>query len=317
MAMELRQLRQFTSVAETLNFREAAERLNMAQPPLSVSIRKLEEEMGARLFDRDKSSVRLTEAGRAALEDAHKALFHAEEAKRRVRATTLGISGRLRIGFVGSAKFALIPRLLPLFRQRYPDVAIELAEHRNIEIIQAIESRNFDVGIIRVPFPWGGRIRTEAVEQDHFVAALPSGHPLTAKRAVKLSDIAKEPFVHYATGPFAVLHMLTMMLFENSGYTPRLTQAAVHVDTAICLVRSGLGVALVPSVAARQPVNGVTFRELSPRPAADSIRLAIAYDPGYETLLARRFRELALDTRERAQPPLPRTGRARPSVRNF
>src|SRR5271157_2792003 len=107
--MELRQLNQFSVLAETLNFHRAAERLHIAQPPLSVSIRKLEEEFGVKLFDRKTSGVKLTEAGRAALGDARRALFHAAEAARIARATALGTSGRLRIGFVGTAKYRLLP----------------------------------------------------------------------------------------------------------------------------------------------------------------------------------------------------------------
>ena len=290
--MELRQLRQFVMLAETLNFRAAAARLNMAQPPLSVSIRKLEEELGARLFDRGASGVQLTEAGRVVLDDARKTLFHAGEVKRAAGAVSEGVSGRLRIGFGGSAKCAFLPRILPLFRARYPQVALELSERSNGEIVEAVEGRSLDIGIIRVPFPWRSTIRTEIVERDHFVVALPSGHRLAGRSSLRIPDIAAEPFVHYARSRYPGLHVLTMLLFEEAGYSPRLTQEAVQVDTAICLVESGLGIALVPSVAARFQSHRVVFRELSPRPRGASIALAIAYEPNYETVVARRLREL-------------------------
>lgn len=291
--MELRQLRQFTVLAETLNFRGAAERLNMAQPPLSVSIRKLEEEIGTRLFDRGKSGVRLTEAGRAVLSDARKALFHAAEVKRTADASVLGKGGRLRIGFVGSAKHALLPALLPPFRRTYPEVALELYEKSNGEIVEAVERRSLDIGIIRVPLPRRSSIGMEVVENDHFVVALPLGHPLAEAEHIALSDIANEPFVHYTAGAVPGLHVLTMMMFQEIGVSPRVTQEAVQVETVICLVESGLGIALVPSVATKQRGGSVVFRELSPRPASASIGLAIAYEPDYEIATARRFRELA------------------------
>jgi DNA-binding transcriptional LysR family regulator len=299
--MELRQLRQFAMLAETLNFREAAQRLNMAQPPLSVSIRKLEEEIGTLLFDRSKSGVRITDAGRSVLNDARKALFHAAEVKRTARATALGLSGRLRIGFVGSAKYSLLPRLLPLFRRHYPEVALELYEKSNGEITQALENRSLEVGIIRVPFAWRSHVQTDIVDCDHFVLALPADHRLAEQETISLSDISKEPFVHYSAGAAPGLHVLTMLLFQEAGYSPRVTQEAVQVETVICLVESGLGIALVPSVAAHHKSQRVVFRELSPRPAAAAIGLAIAYEPDYETSIARRFRDWARENRTDAE----------------
>jgi DNA-binding transcriptional LysR family regulator len=136
--MELRQLQQFVVLAETLNFRAAAERLFMSQPPLSVSIRKLEEELGVKLFRRTTHDVQLTQEGRAALESARQTLFHAQEVARVARSTATGLSGMLRIGFVGSAKNTLLPRLLPRFRELYPNVVLKFTEESNTWIINAL-----------------------------------------------------------------------------------------------------------------------------------------------------------------------------------
>jgi DNA-binding transcriptional LysR family regulator len=291
--MELRQLRQFVMLAETLNFRRTAEALNIAQPPLSVSIRKLEEEIGTRLFDRSKSGVQLTESGRAALPDAQKALFHGKEVARIARATALGLDGRLRIGFVGSAKYALLPRLLPIFRAQYPQVALELSERSNGDIIAATEAGAIDVGIVRVPFALQTKVRFQLAEDVVFVAAIPIEHRLAAQKTVSLADIAAEPFVHYTVNSAPGLHMLTMLLFNEKGLSPRVSQEAVQVETVICLVESGLGLALVPSIAANWRHDKVVFRPLEDDLKHARVGLAIAFEPNYEPLIARRFRELA------------------------
>lgn len=293
--MELRQLRQFTVLAETLNFRAAAERLHIAQPPLSVSIRKLEEELGIALFDRSSRGVQLTDAGHAALVDARKALFHASEAARVARATKHGMAGRLRIGFVGSAKYAMLPQLLRPFRAAYGEVVLELSERSNGDIVSALSGNELDIGLIRVPFAQVNDIRYETVEEDVFVVALPEGHPLTAKDRIAVDDLIDEPFVHYSASGVPGLHVLSMMVLERAGGSPRYVQEAVQVDTVICLVCSGLGVALVPSVATRRPIAGVEFRPLDEVPSEVTIGLAIAYNPAHETASARRFRDLAME----------------------
>jgi DNA-binding transcriptional LysR family regulator len=265
----------------------------MAQPPLSVSIRKLGEEFGVQLFDRSQRGVQLTEAGRAALADARKALFHAAETMRNARATVHGIGGRLRIGFVGSSKYTLLPRLLPLFRLQYAEVMLELHEGSNTTITRAIEGRELDVGIVRVPFAALNSLNYETVEPDVFVAALPAGHRLAAQPTVSIADLADEPFVHYAADIVPGLHALTMLCFQSAGHFPRGGQEAAQVQTVICLVESGLGVALVPSRSAIHLTDRWTIRELSPLPAMAHIGLAVVYDPDYELATVRRFRALA------------------------
>jgi DNA-binding transcriptional LysR family regulator len=291
--MELRQLQQFVVLAETLNFRAAAERLFMTQPPLSVSIRKLEEEIGAKLFTRTTHDVQLTKAGEAVLDEARKALFHSQEVGRIAQLSALGLSGQLRIGFVGSARYSLLPKLLPLFRTQYPQVALQFFEENNTWIVESLEANRIDIGIVRVPLTLRSHIRYLTVERDTFVVALPAGHRLAKKTSLSLRDIADEPFIHYTASDMPGLHALTMILFEEAGLMPTVAQEAVQVATVLFLVESGLGVALVPSAAARNASKQIVFRKLTRVPAQGSIGLALAYNPNYETTVARRFRELA------------------------
>src|SRR5687768_3402859 len=137
--MELRQLRQFVAVAEARNFRRAAEQLHMAQPPLSVAIRKLEEEVGTALFVRQPRGVVLTAAGVAALSVAQQCMASADALRDAALSAAGGESGVLRVGFVGSATYSLMPKLLPAFRSRYPDVELVLRESTNLELLALVE----------------------------------------------------------------------------------------------------------------------------------------------------------------------------------
>nr|WP_271212351.1 LysR substrate-binding domain-containing protein [Rhodococcus wratislaviensis]GLK38811.1 LysR family transcriptional regulator [Rhodococcus wratislaviensis] len=291
--MELRQLTQFVAVADTLNFRAAAERLHMTQPPLSVSIRKLEEEIGAELFVRSTHQVRLTKAGEAALTDARAALFHAEEVARVARSTAHGFSGGLRVGFVGSAKNILLPRLLPAFQKQYPDIVLKFSELTNAELIDSLEQNHLDVGIVRVPLSRRSDIRYITVERDHFVVALPTRHRLAAKEGVSLDDLRDEPFIDYTTSDLPGLHALTSILFEEAKFSPRVSQEAVQVQTVLFLVESGFGWALVPSSSSRRAGTGVRFRPLVPAALRPAIGLAVAYNPTFAGVTVQRFCELA------------------------
>ncbi|SDG91261.1 DNA-binding transcriptional regulator, LysR family [Pseudomonas flavescens] len=304
--MEIRQLQQFVVLAETLNFRAAAERLFMSQPPLSVSIRKLEDEIGVKLFSRTTHAVQLTREGEAVLESARQTLFHAQEVARIARSTAAGLSGILRIGFVGSAKNALLPKLLPSFRDNYPNVVMTCTEESNTWIISALEQHRIDVGIVRVPLTRRSQIEYLVIERDRFVAALPARHPLTAKHDLTLADLAEQPFIHYTANVVPGLHSLVSLLFEEAGIFPRVAQEAVQVQTVLFLVASGLGVALVPGNAALRSLENVVFRSLAPLPGQASIGLALAFNPNYETAVAKRFRELAeAQSGEPSLPPAP------------
>jgi DNA-binding transcriptional LysR family regulator len=291
--MDLRQLQQFVAVAETLNFRAAAERLHMTQPPLSVSIRKLEDEIGAELFVRSTHQVRLSKAGEAALSNARAALFHAEEVARVAGSTAHGFSGDLRIGFVGSAENLLLPRLLPEFQRHCPDIVLKFSELNNAAVIDALERNHLDIGIVRVPLARRSDIRYITVESDHFVIALPGRHRLAARERLSLNDVRDEPFVDYTVGELPGLHALTSILFEDAGFSPRVTQQAVQVQTVLFLVESGLGWALVPSHSSRRATAGVVFRSIRPKPVRPQLGLAVAYNPNFSGVTVKRFCEIA------------------------
>lgn len=295
--MELRQLRYFVTVAETLNFRRAAEQLNMAQPPLSVAIRHLEEEVGAKLFERKNRRVLLTEAGRAALSEARKCLHQATETARVARAASAGETGLVRLAFAGSATYSLLPTLLPIYRARHPRVMLELREGTNTQILSLLEHQEIDLGIVRVPTALPPRFEVTTVEHDVLVAALPVDHPLARKPRLAMADLADQPLVNHASsGHVGGLKAATAALFQQAGIQPRIEQEAVQIHTIISLVASGLGIALVPSVSGRYASDRVVYRRIEDAPAAASVGLAIAYDPARENSAARKFLVAALET---------------------
>lgn len=294
--MDLRRIRHFVVLAETLNFRRAAERLHMAQPPLSVSIQKLEAELGTKLFARESSGVVLTPSGHAVLVEARKLLFHGSQLSEMARSAQDGTGGSLQIGFVGSATNGMLQKLLPLFRAEYPGVELILREATSVSILRQLEDRALDIGLVRVPLLQTSGATLLQLEPDVFVAALPRGSALAGKGPLRLLDMAGESFVMYAATHAAGLHSAALLACQLAGFMPKVSQQAIQVQTVLALVESGLGVALVPSVMQRYISDRIIYRPLLDVPPATSIGLALAYMAETESPAALRFRRLA--TRE-------------------
>lgn len=293
--MDLRQFRQFAAVAETLSFRRAAERLCMAQPPLSVAIRKLEDEIGVALFERASRGVRLTAAGHAAYEVAQRCLRNADELASSARAAAQGEAGRLRIGFVGSVTFGLMPRFVRAFSHRYPNVKLELREATNAEAVSAVDGGMLDIAFVRVPTMRPPTVEFQHIESDLFCIALPAGHPLASRKSLRLKDLNHEPFIGYAPSRAGGLHAAVTQLLQRAGVSPTVAQEGVQVQTLIGLVASGLGLALVPTVSAAHAPKSVAFRPIRDLPRDAVIGIALAYPATDESVVARRFRELVAD----------------------
>ncbi|MGI4903812.1 MAG: LysR substrate-binding domain-containing protein, partial [Janthinobacterium lividum] len=227
-----------------MSFRKAAERLHMAQPPLSVAVRRMEEEFGGALFVRGRRGVKLTPLGEAILDDARQVVFHAEQLRQSAATALSGLSGSLRIGFIGSAIHFLLPRVIPLFRERYPKVVLQLHESTTSQILRDVESGVIDLGLIRYPIIEASSAAIDVVEHDTLVAALPVDNPLARHRLLRLAECADEPFIAYSAAAAPNLRGLVMLACQAAGFTPRIVQEAVQVQTLVSLVESGLGMAL-------------------------------------------------------------------------
>jgi len=294
--MDLRQLRQFVAVAETLSFRRAAEQLHMAQPPLSVAIRKLEEELGIALLERGSRGVRLTAAGIGALEAARRTLRDAEGVASAAHAAATGQAGRLRLGFIGSVTFGLLPQLVQAFRGRYPNVKLELHEGTNQALLSAVDDERLDLGFVRQPTSRPPGVDLQPVQRDVFVVAMPAQHPLARRKRLAMRELAEQTFVGYTPSPVGGLQAALTQAFVHADIAPPIAQEAVQVNTVIGLVESGLGIALVPSVNVPYASRGVVFRPLRDLSPSAAIGIALAYRADGESVVARRFRELAAET---------------------
>jgi len=294
--MDFRHLQQFVTLAETLNFRRAAEKLHMSQPPLSVSIRKLEAEVGVELFTRGKDGVKLTKSGEAALSDAKRALFHAHQFSQAAQAAAIGEGGVLRVGFVGSATHFILPQVLTVFRARYPGVQLVLREATSIRVMESLEDDSLDVGFVRVPVSSKSGSRLLSLQTEQFVLAVPRSHPLAEVEQVWLKDLADEGFILYTPSDAAGLRMAAVHACQLRGFTPQVAQEAVQVQTVLSLVEAGLGIALVPAVSRRFAGDYIVYKTLMDFPESAAIGISLAWKPSAETVTARNFRLAAEET---------------------
>ena len=265
----------------------------MSQPPLSVSIRKLETELGVALFERGKDGVKLTKSGEAALEEAKRALFHADEFIHAARAADKGERGVLRIGFVGSATRSILPAVVPIFRQRYPGVQLILRESRSTQIVDALENGALDIGILRIPVPTRTPLKMLTLQTERLLLALPGGHRLAAADTVCMADLAEEDFIFY-TEDAPGLRMAALHACETHGFSPRIAQEAVQVQTLISLVEAGLGIALVPSVS-QTPSDLLSWKTVDDFPDSATIGISVAWRLENETATIRNFQSVAQD----------------------
>src|SRR5437588_6687593 len=192
--MELRHLRYFVAVAEELHFGHAAKRLYIAQPPLSQQIHQLEEELEVSLFKRTSRRVELTDAGQAFLDEAYKILAQVEQAKLLAQRTARGEVGKLALGFVSSAAFELLPRLLYAYREQYPQIHVSLHEMEKDQQIAALFSRQLQVGLLRPPVD-SSELCSEIILREPLLLTLPYQHPLVSKAQVSIHDLVNETFV--------------------------------------------------------------------------------------------------------------------------
>ncbi|MFF0144142.1 LysR family transcriptional regulator [Amycolatopsis sulphurea] len=289
--MELRHLRYFLAVAEERNFTRAAERLTIAQSPLSQQIRQLERDLGVELFTRTTRSVALTYAGEVFLQRARALLTDAETAADDARKAAAGQLGSLSVGFTGSATYELLPTLVRAYADRYPDVTLEvhsdMVTPRQTE--QLLDGR-LSVGVLRPPVTVPG-LAVETIRHEPVVAILASRHPATVHRSLDLADLRDEWFISYPSDPPSTMYSVMRSACETAGFTPRIRQTVADSAALVALVAADMGVALVPASLRHLHINGATFRPLA-TPALTT-GLALAYQETDVSPLVRRFIDTA------------------------
>lgn len=259
--MELRHLRYFIAVAETLHFGRAAELLYMAQPPLSQSIRQLETEIGVSLFERTSRRVALTAAGEAFLTEARRILASTDDAVLAARRAAKGEAGWLAIGFSASATYDVLPDVLRAFRDLYPQVELLLFEQNAAEQAASLRNGKIHLGFARPSSDAPGVVR-EVIAREPFVVALPESHPFAAMPEIALATLAQEAFILFPRFPKPSYGDSLVALCEGAGFTPRAAQEVREMQTAISLVAAGIGITLVPEPVQNLCRAGVIYRPL-------------------------------------------------------
>ncbi len=274
MAISLRQLRYFLVLAEELHFGRAAERLNISQPPLSAGLRQLEEELGAKLFDRDNRGTRLTSAGALYAERVTKILGQLDAAKIALGDIAGGREGSLTVGFLPSMVFRSFSEVLLSFSQDYPRVALEIDELNSSRQLEAMGRHAIDVGFIHdMPMPDG--IAHHTLERERFVCCLPRGHRLVTRSRIKLRELAGERILIFSRRDAPYYHDRIAALLRSANLEPHTAFRLQHWFTSLVLVGQGLGVAIVPQSLARSQVatGNVMFIELEDRNAFHELQL--------------------------------------------
>jgi DNA-binding transcriptional LysR family regulator len=259
---ELRHLRYFVAVAEELNFSRAARRLQMAQPPLSVAIRQLEQELGAELFLRSSREVRLTDAGRALLDGARRTLAEAERAMSAARRAAEGELGSLRLAFSWSARFETLPALGQAFRAQRPGVTLLTEEMWNSRMPSALRGGSIDVAVVLCP-EIAGELSYEPIRREAVVALVGTQHPLASEPAIPLRALAEEGFVLFPRELAPRLHDVLIGLFRGAGFEPRVRSESFHAGWELGVLAELPVVAIVPESVSRDLPDGVTAVELS------------------------------------------------------
>lgn len=291
--IELRHLRYFVAVAEELHFGRAAQRLHMAQPPLSQQIRKLEEIVGHPLLLRSSRQVRLTAAGEELLKRAQQTLRKVAEDMHSTRRIARGEVGTLTVGFIASAMLTDLPRLLSTYRRRFPEVELRLREFYTSALLQALRNGTADIGFTRDAGTEEG-LHTEILLPEPYIAVVPERHPLAAKASIRVEELRTEPFVLFSPSVGQNAWDKVMHLCDQGGFRPRIVQEAPHWLTIVRLVGAGLGVTIAP--ACIRKIADEEVRCVRLRQARAFSHLELAYRKETLTELEETFLALARKT---------------------
>jgi len=283
--VDLRTLRAFVVLAEEQHFHRAAERLFIAQPALSQTIKRLENQLHVALFTRTTRSVALTDAGRVLLTEARQVLAAADRALSAVRHAASGELGTVRIGFVASAALGLVPTILLAVQQRLPRLELELVEATTGEQLTALRSGELDIGIAREAHPSPDLLVTPLVEE-RLLAAVPTGHPLADQGRVTLHDLRDEAFIAPPRGATPLLSDHVAALCAAAGFRQTIAHEALQFPTILGLVAANTGIAIVPEAMRVLRLPGLAYLELDD-PRATSHISAVTTTARADTALLR------------------------------
>jgi DNA-binding transcriptional LysR family regulator len=273
--MDLRQLRYFVVLAEELHFRRAAQRLNITQAPLSLSIQALEREVGSRLFDRTQRRVALTESGISLRADARDILERVERSREAIRNITDGITGQLRLGITpASSLLPFFPKVISAFRNARPNVRIVMREMYSGDQLLSLQAREIDVGIVRNP-PQRAPVDLSVIKllSDPLMLAMHRNHGLSDRPSISIVDLRDEMFINYPRQAGTGICEHVMRLCALRGFTPKIFQEVQEALTLLGLAAAGFGVAIVPSGLSHIAFPNIIFKPLADADATTELHL--------------------------------------------
>ncbi len=275
--MELRHIRYFLAVAEEGNFTRAAAKLGIGQPPLSIQIKDLEAEVGTQLFHRLSHGAELTEAGQAFWDAVHTMPAQANTAIRAAQRASRGETGRLRLGFTGTAALSpIVSATIRAFHRNYPEVELTLEEANSVALTAGLIEGRLDAAILRPNSADPPEIREYLLKREPLVAVLPVAHPaVTAGSHVELASLATILLIVTPREIGVSLHEAAIAACRSAGFEPLLGQFAPQIASILSLVSAELGFSLVPASMAQFNVMGVAFLTL--RNEQPTVDLAVAH----------------------------------------
>jgi DNA-binding transcriptional LysR family regulator len=290
--LELRHLRYFVAVAEELNFSRAAERLHMAQPPLSAAIRQLEQELGTELLLRTTREVRLTDAGHTFLDGARRTLAELERATSDAQRAGAGELGRVRVAFSWSARFQTLPTIGRAFRASHPDVGLLTEEMWNARMLPALRSGAIDVAVSLCP-EIASEFSYQTIRSESVVALFAATHPLAGAHALELKTLGADGLLLFPRELAPRLHDFMIGLCRRAGFEPTSRSESFHSGWDLEILGGVQGVALAPASVARDLPDGVAAVAVADPP--DQVETALVWRTDDPSTVNRAFRDAARD----------------------
>jgi len=292
--LEISQLRCFVAVGEELHFGRAAERLHMTQPPLSRQIRLLEHQVGTPLLERTNRVVRFTAAGKAFFPEAARILRLADEAAATARRVAKGDRGAIAIGFTAAFGYGLLPELVRRLHQRVPNISLTLKEMVTSEQLEALDSGQLDVGLMRPHAPHGG-LETVLLGREALMLAIPQREEKDWPRQPTLASLHGRPYIAFSPYEANYFYQLVHGYLQRDGVKPNVVDYVPQIHTMLALVNSGIGVAVTPETATRLHFEGVVLRRIQMTPLRP-VEMVFSYRKDNDNPILKIFRDEAQAT---------------------
>lgn len=294
--MDLRHLRYFQAVAEELSFSKAAQRLNIAQPALSRAVQELEEEMGVRLIDRNRRTIRLTPGGEVLLRETGLIFENIDDTLRKVRRTASGEDGELRLGYIGPPTRSFLGPLLKQYHQLYPRVTIVLEERTPERVWEMVSKGRLSVGLTRPVLAHEALgLQSLLLREEKLCAAVPVDHPFAKPAAIRWSSLTDEPVVILARREGAGSYDTILAACAKAGFAPRIAHTPSVIGTILRYVEAGSGIGIVPESVSPETADV----RLVPLEPAETIPLVMVWSREGDDPAVSAFREIVVEWLEK------------------